>query len=110
MVTQEIPVPTAPETDRREFSETKRSVTDVLFYAQPKKIAVALSAERNPVIAFVLSFFPQVNVKETLLFMPDRKKDLEILFKSMKKNAMTDPVKDKILEILADRVERLSMS
>ncbi len=94
--TQEIPM------------ESNKSDLDKIFYSSPKKIAIALSAERPSVVAFILSLLPPVHINEVLSFMTDRKKEVEELLKSMKTNSINESLREKIVPIIADRLERLS--
>lgn len=85
-----------------------RSLLDILFYAHPKKIAIALSAERTSVAAFILSFFPNVQAGEVLSFMSERKKEIDMALRSLKKPPISESVKVKLIEILASRIERMA--
>lgn len=96
----------AGQTQERPLSS--RSPLDIIFYSHPKKIAIALSAERIPVAAFILSFLPNVQAGEVLSFMSERRKEIEITMRNLKKPPIAEAVKAKILEILAARLERLA--
>ena len=91
-----------------ETQPSARSPLDILFYSHPKKIAIALSAERIPVVAFILSFLPNVQSSEVLSFMNERRKEIEITMRNMKKPPIAEAVKVGIIEILAKRLERLA--
>lgn len=85
-----------------------RNNLDAIFYSQPKKIAIALSAERIPTIAFLLSYLPQVQADEVLSFMSERKREIESAIRNIKKPIISEKIKIKLMEILAGRLERLS--
>jgi flagellar motor switch protein FliG len=90
--------------------EPKRSPLDIIFYSQPKKVAVALSAERSSVLAFILSSLPAVQAQEVLSYMTDRRREIESLMKNIKTPPVSEKIRPKIYEILAGRIERLSES
>ena len=90
--------------------ETKRSPYDILFYSQPRKIAAALSAERPWVVAFVLSILPEVQRKEALSYMSERKIELDRMGKSLKNTPIKEQIKENTVKILSGRLERLSLS
>lgn len=90
--------------------ETQRSPYDILFYSQPRKIAAALSAERPWVVAFVLSILPEVQRKEALSYMSERKTELERMVKSLKNTPVKDQIKENTVKILSGRLERLSIN
>ncbi|MFA5104077.1 MAG: hypothetical protein WC527_02755 [Candidatus Margulisiibacteriota bacterium] len=90
--------------------ETQRSPYDILFYSQPRKIAAALSAERPWVVAFVLSILPEVQRKEALSYMIERKNELEKMVKSLKSTPIKEHIKENTVKILSGRLERLSLS
>ncbi len=91
-------------------SETQRSPYDILFYSQPRKIAAALSAERPYVVAFVLSILPEIQSKEALSYMSERKTELERMVKSLKNPVIKDQIKENVVKILSGRLERLSLN
>ena len=47
-------------------ADINKSPQDILFYAQPKKVAMALAAERSSVAAFILTLLPPVQAKEVI--------------------------------------------
>jgi len=73
----------------------------------PKKVAMALSCERLSVAAFILSLLPQVQARDVMSFMPDRKRQLEEMVRDMKKTPLSDVIKEKIVPVLAERIERM---
>ncbi len=91
-------------------SETPRSPYDILFYSQPKKVAAALSAERVPVIVFVLSILPEVQRKEVLNYFGDKKIEFERMIKTIKNTLVKEKIKENVVKILSARLERLSLS
>lgn len=90
--------------------ETLKNPYDILFYTQPRKVAAALSAERIPIIAFVLSILPDVQRKEVLSYFGDKKTEIEKNIKMLKNSSLKDQIKDTIVKILTVRLERLSLS
>lgn len=90
--------------------ETQRSPYDILFYSQPRKIAAALSAERPCIVAFVLSVLPEVQRKEALSYMNERKNELERMVKSLKNTPIKEQIKENTVKILSGRLERLSLN
>jgi len=92
---------------RQPASKQKRSPYDTLFYSMPKKVAMALSCERLSVAAFILSLLPQVQARDVMSFMPDRKRQLEEMVRDMKKTPLSDVIKEKIVPVLAERIERM---
>lgn len=89
-------------------AEPKRSPYDILFYSPPRKVAVALSAERSYVTAYVLSILPPVQAAEVMTFMSERRKEIETIMRNLKKPPVSEQIKDRIVEILSDRLERLA--
>lgn len=85
-----------------------RNNLDTVFYSQPKKIAIALSAERIPTVAFVLSHLPNVQSAEILSFMSERKREIESAIRNIKKPEISEKITAKIMEMLSQRLERLS--
>ncbi len=102
-------VPEPEKKTKGSVPDTQRSPYDILFYSQPRKIAAALSAERGWVVAFVLSILPEIQRKEALSYMTDRKNDLERMIKSLKNPPVRDQVKEQIIKVLSGRLERLSL-
>ena len=96
--------------DKAPVQESPRSPYDILFYSQPRKIAAALSAERVWVVAFVLSVLPEVQRKEVLSFMTERRSDLERMLKSLKNPPVREQVKESVVKILSGRLERMSLN
>ena len=92
----------------RQTPPAQRGPYDILFYSQPRKVAVALSAERSSVAAYVLSILPPVQAKEVLASMPERRKELEAIIRAIKKPAVSEQIKERIVRILSERLERLS--
>lgn len=108
VIEERLSIKTAEPSQISERPASARSPLDILFYSHPKKIAIALSAERIPVVAFTLSFLPNVQAGEVLSFMSERRKEIEITMRNLKKPPIAEAVKAKILEILAARLERLA--
>lgn len=96
--------------DKSPAQETQRSPYDILFYSQPRKIAAALSAERTWVVAFVLSIIPEVQRKEALSFMTERRTEIEKMIKSLKTTSVRDQIKESTVKILSGRLERMSIN
>lgn len=107
---------TLPETSARRVieekkapaQEQKRTPYDIIFYSPSKKVAAALSAERPSVTAFILSFFPKVRAVEILSFMGDKDSDIEKEMQSLRKTLLADKIKDVTVNILSQRIERMS--
>lgn len=89
--------------------ETSKTPFDAVFYAHPKKLAMALASERTPVAAYVLSLMPAVASTEVLSLMPERKKEIESLMKTLKKPAIAEKMNENILKALAEKIERISV-
>ena len=87
---------------------SKRSATDIVFYSSPKKLAAALSAERVPVSAYILSIFPKPQAAEVLSFMGDMSKEVEMSLRVIKTPSISDHFKENVIDILAKRLERMS--
>ncbi len=87
--------------------EERKGPSDILFYSHPKKVAMALSAERAPVVAYVLSLMPSVQSREVLSFMPERHKELDTILRTIKKPPISSDLKDPVVKIIADRIQRL---
>lgn len=102
--------PSAEKPSKATTQETQRSPYDILFYSQPRKIAAALSAERPWIVAFVLSILPEVQRKEALSYMNERKNDLERMVKSLKTPPIKEQIKENTVKILSGRLERLSIN
>ncbi len=95
------------EPAEQRMAEVQRSPYDIVFYSQPRKTAAALSAERNSVVAFILSFFPAVNAKEVLMYLGERKKEIDQFMKGLKQTPVSESLKEKLILILAERLQRL---
>ncbi|MCX5750028.1 MAG: hypothetical protein NTZ10_07335 [Candidatus Saganbacteria bacterium] len=87
--------------------KANRSPYDTLFYSKPKKVAMALSAERSSVTAFVMSMLPAVQARDVLAFMPDRKNEIEDIMRDLRQTPMSEKVKEDVIAILAERIERM---
>lgn len=85
----------------------KRSPYDVLFYSVPKKVAMVLSGERPSVAAFIISILPAVQAKEVLNLLPDKGRDLEEMVSQIRQTPFTEQLKQEIVPVLAERIERL---
>ncbi|MEK7376916.1 MAG: hypothetical protein AABZ57_07135 [Candidatus Margulisiibacteriota bacterium] len=103
-----FPVETTSSEPEREARETKTPF-DAVFYTPPKKLAMALSSERAPVCAYVLSLMPAVASVEVLSLMPERKREIESLMKTLKKPASREKMNENILKALAEKIERISV-
>lgn len=89
--------------------EASRSPYDIIFYSQPRKVAVALSAERACVTAFILSLLPPVQAKEVISFMSERKKELDAAMRAMKSPPIASHAREMTVKIVADRLERFAL-
>ena len=104
-----IAIETAPLVPAREPEASSKTPFDAVFYASPKKLAMALTSERTPVAAYVLSLMPSVASIEVLSLMPERKKEIESLMKTLKKPATAEKMNENILKSLAEKIERISV-
>lgn len=107
-VIEENGIPSSSGINANNKSSFSRNHLDTVFYAQPKKIAIALSAERIPTIAFVMSHLPQVQSDEVVSYMSERKREIESAIRNLKKPPISEIIKTKVMSILAGRLERLS--
>ena len=89
--------------------EQSKNPFDAVFYSAPKKLAMALSSERTPVAAYVLSLMPAVASGEVLALMPERKREIESLMKTIKKPSAPEKMNENILKALAEKLERISV-
>jgi len=92
-----------------EAPQASNSVPDQVLYSHPKKLAMALSSERTPVCAYVLSLMPAVASAEVLSLMPERRREIESLMRALKKPPIAEKLDEALLKTLAEKMERMSV-
>lgn len=93
----------------QESPPAQNNASDQVLYSHPKKLAMALSSERTPVCAYVLSLMPAVASAEVLSLMPERRREIESLMRALKKPPIAEKLDEELLKTLAEKMERMSV-
>lgn len=87
----------------RPRAEAKTSM-DIILSTSSRVLSTLLFKERPQTIAFLLSNLPQTQAAEVLAVLPEQRREIEVLLRDIRKNPLSEKLRDRIFESLAKKV------
>ena len=94
-----LPKGRKPQLPEAETEKGRTGGGDIL--STPSKVLGSrLLSERPQTIAFILSNFPKDKMKDIIEYLPEKRREVEVLLKSIKQNSLSPMLKDLVFGAL----------
>ena len=97
----EAGTPASAQPHQREKSREQMKPKELLNQMSGRALTSILIKERPQTVAFVLMQLPEARTSEVLTYLPEQRREIEYLLRTIRMNPLTEKIKDSVLETVA---------